>query len=100
MEANQLMPWHHPLNLPIPEGLVEHGISEEELTFHLIQLGYYPRLNADPAHADSDDFLPVPQSFTAWAVQNRNRPLLVAAIVDDICTGAKIGAWVGLEPNV
>ncbi len=98
MEETQIMPWHHPLNLPAPTGTINHEISEEELVFHLTQLGYHPKPGTEGA--SSDDFVNPAQSFTAWAVQNRLRPLLIAAVVDDIVTGAKIGAWVGLEPNV
>lgn len=84
------------LDLPLPDGFVNHEIGPDELVFHLTQLGYYPKGESD----DPNDCVYPPQSFTAWAVQNRCRPLLIAAVVDEICTGAKIGAWVGLEANV
>ena len=93
----------HPLDLalyrlPAPEAPVCE-VSDEEIAFHMTQLGYYPRPGTDGENFPGD-FVDPPQSFTAWAVQNRHRPALVAAIVDEICYGAKIGAWVGLEANV
>lgn len=91
---------NHPLELPLPSApsFVDHGITEEELEFHLVQLGWAPKPGTDGG--GSDDFINPPQSFTAWACQNRFRPLLVAAVVDYIATGAHVGAWVGLEANV